>query len=195
MNEHLPQKKQQNNMDYVEELSFSPHSKDFFSCLELPIKFPIEKTSLVEAYITKLALVHPDNFNLHSFSIKQAANEHSAYLNEAYSTLNDEIKLLAYSYKLFTHEPIPSPNSSNLAGYFFGWHERIEEATEAKDSTKLANIKLQLNNEFKLILMDAYALLNKASASLNGPDTAKVYLAPLPEKVAKLNFIKKLLQQ
>ena len=77
---------------------------DYFAALGVQMH-SLEPRALEHAFLRKIAQLHPDRFALASQLKKERAMQHSAYLNQAYTTLKSDFLRLGYILRLKTHEP------------------------------------------------------------------------------------------
>lgn len=108
---------------------------DYFSYLDIPVSFPINENLLEEKYFSVYSLYHPDNFVKSCDKEKLNAVNHSSYVNNAYTTLKNNINLIYYLYKLKTLENINLEQvaSKELAMFFFTLNEELDNLNSVSE--------------------------------------------------------------
>ena len=73
---------------------------NYFERLGQPRQHTLDRDALERAYLERAAAAHPDRVTSDDVSLKRAAMEASAAINEAYRTLRDPVKRAEYLVKL-----------------------------------------------------------------------------------------------
>lgn len=126
---------------------------NYFDYLSLQPQYPVNLPTLEKQYIKLFALYHSDNFVTKNSKEQLNAVNHSVYLNEAYRTLKDDVKLVAYLYKTLTKQDIIASNSTlqqfDIINYFFELNDELDHINNNEHQQAYINKIDNLYHELK----------------------------------------------
>lgn len=70
--------------------------QNYFELFKLPVSYDVDIASLTEKYRDMQVAAHPDRVAAESEEVKMRAVQFSSFINEAYDSLKDPLKRLAY---------------------------------------------------------------------------------------------------
>lgn len=116
--------------------------KDYFELLNQPRSYAVDFVSLEETKTKLLARLHPDRFVNASALEKRIAQQMTVQVNEAYATLDDDLKRAQYLCALNgldvnARKPMPAEFLMRQ----MQWHEALEVAKESNDQAVLEELK------------------------------------------------------
>tara|TARA_B100000780_G_C21092845_1_gene440520 strand:+ start:1151 stop:1678 length:528 start_codon:yes stop_codon:yes gene_type:complete len=162
-------------------------SQDFFSCYALPRDFAIDLGVLRQTHRGLQQQHHPDRFVSQSDREQRRAVQITAYLNQAFATLNKPLKRGIYLLQLQGMDPLVPTNTQMPMDFLLQQielRECLEDMHQAQDPEAeidvMASQLIHQANQLESDFAQAYAL-----SDLKTAETA----------VRKLQFIVKLQQQ
>ncbi len=158
---------------------------NFFEYYNLPITFSIDKKALRKAYLEKSREVHPDIVDQNS------TEDLSAFNNEAYTTLNDDMLLLKYVLTLY-EVPLDSKNAPMPQDFLMDMMDINEEIMEAKmdgviGSTLIEKVKIIESN-----IMKEYNHVIENFDHSSSTNLIQTSLLTIRDYFLKLNYLKRL---
>jgi molecular chaperone HscB len=120
---------------------------NYFQFYDLPVSFYPDEQALRAAYLRLSRQTHPDYHSLSAQDAQSEALEQSVFNNQAYNTLKNFEKRVAYILSLCP--PLPEPNlPADFLMQLMEWNELLDTMDEKneKNAQKLQN----LDNELKM---------------------------------------------
>ncbi|ADU92160.1 Fe-S protein assembly co-chaperone HscB [Taylorella equigenitalis] len=119
---------------------------NYFELLKLPQKFAIDETQLEDSWRLASSKVHPDRFAKATPSEKKVALNWASMINEAHTTLKDDVLRGLYLCSLKDINTKTQVSAEFLSKQLL-WHEEIEDAGSDKVRLRaLANEILKLKH-------------------------------------------------
>ena len=138
-------------------------SRDYFQALGLEPKLSLDPAVLQKRFYARSRELHPDRFMLKPAPEREAAEQASALLNDAYRTLRDRVRRAQYLLSLEGYKEAEKKAPPDLLEEIFDLNMEIEEmrmAKKAGDEAEMAQARKQLEV--------ALADLNKKMEELEG---------------------------
>lgn len=123
--------------------------KNFFELFSLSASFSIEQNDLEKKYLNFQKQFHPD-------SASSADIEQSIEITEAYKTLSDDFSRAAYllalqNIDIRNDEKAIKPSIATLMEIL----ELQEKIAEISDKNEIENLRKEINQEFKKLILDS----------------------------------------
>lgn len=142
--------------------------KNYFQFFDLSIQYSLSLTELEAVYLNKQRLYHPDRYQ--DMSEKLRATQISAWINDAYNTLQAPVLRATYLLKLkgftFDIESI-TVRDSNFLMQQMDLKETLEHYKQHRNNEEEINqLLIQTEQEFKQYMIDFEQYLKKSPAQL-----------------------------
>jgi len=161
--------------------------QNYFELFNLPVNFDVDESLLKQRFQQVQKQVHPDKHAHASEQQQRIAIQMAAYANDAYQTLNSQLKRAIYILKL---NGIELDHRAALDNEFLmlqiEWRESIVEFKSEKNKAEL----LQLFNQVDINQQEIVSELAKLFK-----DSCENNLAIAKQNVYKLQFISKFLNE
>ena len=162
-------------------------SQTYFELFDLPATYALDRERLDSAYRELQNKVHPDKFAAKPEAEQRVAMQWATKANEAYQTLKHPISRGVYLLQLQDIDPMAANNTSIAPSFLMQqmeWREAISEACDAKDTTALDQLQIELNKAYQATDSELAVLLDVDK----NPQAAT-------ESVRKLKFMDKLIAE
>ena len=124
-------------------------TRNYFELFGFSERFEIDQNELASKYRSFQSTLHPDRFANASDQERRVSVQHTAFVNEAYTTLKSDLKRAHYLLKLRDIEFDADTETSSDADFLMQQmelHERVEELDHTTDPLTALDV---LSKEFK----------------------------------------------
>ncbi|UQY80400.1 Co-chaperone protein HscB [Candidatus Hepatincola sp. Av] len=151
-----------------------PTNTNYFTYFNMPCSFTINVNNLNSLYQELVMEYHPDNHVMGTENSKLHALAHSAYLNEGFNVLANNLQRFAYYFELLNNKPIIGEeilHDASVSMEFFSIYEKLDSLNtmeelqdlfielQAKEQELLQQVEdLDFNNQ--VVAKKLYILLN-----------------------------------
>lgn len=126
-----------------------PVNMNYFTYFSIPCSFFIDIKNLKTLYQELVLVYHPDNHVLSSADSQLHALNHSAYLNEGFHVLENNLQRFAYYFELQNNKPIIGEeilHDSSVSMEFFSIYEKLD-SLNTKEELQDLFIELQTKEQ------------------------------------------------
>jgi len=130
-------------------------TQNHFELFDLPPRFAVDAAGLQTRYRELQRQVHPDRFASASHAERRASMQLATRVNEAYQTLKSPLKRAEHLLRLQGVDPQFETNTSMPREFLteqLELREALEEAAEASDARRLAQLSAKLAAERDALL-------------------------------------------
>ena len=162
-------------------------TRNYFELFSLSESFDVDQEDLASKYRALQSALHPDRFTRNSDQEQRISVRHTAFVNEAYSVLKNDLKRAHYLLRLQDTEFDADTETSRDAKFLMQQmelHERVAELDQATDPGAALD---ELACEFKLRQSE---LISQFS-----DEYARGDLAAAKDSALKLQFYERLTNQ
>jgi molecular chaperone HscB len=162
--------------------------QNHFELFGLPPAFDLDLTALDNRYRELQREVHPDRFASAPRAQQRASMELATRVNDAYRTLKSPVERAGYLLKLHGVDPQFETNTAMPAEFLtqqMELREALEEAVEAENGEKLADLRDRLQGGRGALLLEIEAQLGaKAWNDAAGTLRRLMFMERLGEEIA-----------
>lgn len=149
---------------------------DHFSLFGLEPRFGLDPDSLIRAYRTVQAHVHPDRYAAAGASEQRAALQWATLANEAYQVLSSPVRRAAYLCER-NGVPVTGEGGRTVPADFLAqqlqWRQALEEARDAGDAQALQRLRDEASARYQQELRSLEAKLDVEHDFAGGAESVR----------------------